>query len=120
LTTRQPTPATGAIVPTAEPINESNQNPLATGQQEQASYEQAALEHRLRENGQNLGWLGKFFGSGPNAPTNIAGFVVVACLIGIFATFLKDPNPQTGELQKLLLGVMLTALGYLFGSNSKK
>jgi hypothetical protein len=120
LTTQQPTPATGAIVPTAELIDKSNQSPLVTGQQEQASYERAALEHRLRENGQNLGWLGKFFGSGPNAPTNIAGFVVVACLIGIFITAFKEQTLQIGELQKLLLGVLLTALGYLFGSNSKK
>jgi hypothetical protein len=120
LSTENITPPTGIIVPTAEQTPAANQNPLVTGQQEQASYEQAALEHRLRENGQNLGWLGKFFGSGPNAPTNIAGFVVVACLIGIFTTFLKDPSAQTGELQKLLLGVLLTALGYLFGSNSKK
>jgi hypothetical protein len=120
LTKEHPTPPTGIIVPTAEPTTASANNPLATGQQEQASYEQAALEHRLLENGQNLGWLGKFFGSGPNAPTNIAGFVVVACFMGIVATFFKEPNLQTSDLQKLLFGVMLTALGYLFGSNSKK
>ena len=63
------------------------------------------------------GFLGKFFGSATNAPTNIAGFVVcllvvIICVVG----FLKMP---TAEFVERIIPIVTLALGYLFGKNAR-
>jgi len=63
------------------------------------------------------GFLGKFFGSAANAPTNIAGFVVcllvvIICVVG----FLKMP---TAEFVERVIPIITLALGYLFGKNTR-
>lgn len=94
--------------------------PGVTPRQEDDFYARAGAEHRLEHNRQNLGVLGKFFGSNSSAPTNIAGFVVLVVLLIFLASFFLPIAPDMPDLRKLLLGVVGSALGFIFGAASKK
>ena len=62
------------------------------------------------------GFLGKFFGSSVNSPTNILGLTVLLLFIagGIYSTF----NPSSSfDLWKLFTPLLGTILGFLFGKN---
>lgn len=82
----------------------------------------AAAEADVRRRSQELGLLGKIFGSRDHAPVNIAGFIVVLGLFGILATPLLPEKSSLAQADwvKLLSGLVLSALtflgGYLGGS----
>jgi prophage regulatory protein len=69
---------------------------------------------------QNLGFLGKLFGSGSSAPTNIAGLVALGSLALIAASFVVAPTPEIVDARKWLSALITSALGFIFGSASKK
>lgn len=94
-----------------------------TGQQESDFYKQGGLEYQLKHHQQHLGYLGKFFGSnGTNAPasTNIAGLVVCAAFVFFGISWLVPSTPELVEVRKLLVGLISTALAFIFGAASKK
>lgn len=74
---------------------------------------------RLAENRQNLGLLGKLFGSRDTAPTNSAGLAILLGLFFFIGSYLLMPSPELSPVQAGALGVVGSALGYIFGSASR-
>src|SRR5258706_7583217 len=73
-----------------------------------------------------LGFLGKFFGSGTSGNTNIVGLLIVLLLLtGITCTFLLlSEAPATRgisilELWGIITPLLTLALGFLFGKAGK-
>jgi hypothetical protein len=106
------------IDPTAESTLGANKNSLA--QKEVGFYEQTGEQYRLLHNQQNLGWLGKFFGANSSAPTNIAGFVIICSLLILALSLLANGNPELVESRKWLVGLITSALSFIFGAASRK
>jgi hypothetical protein len=106
------------IDPSAETTNLQPANGV-TPQQEVDFYKRAGSEYRLAHNQQNLGWLGLAFGSSASAPTNIAGLVVVLCLLFYGLSFFATGSGELASARAGALGLVGTALGYIFGSASK-
>lgn len=61
------------------------------------------------------GALGKFFGSGAGAPTNIAGFTVALLASAGIALMFFDTKMPAQEYWKIAAPIITLALGYLFG-----
>lgn len=103
-----------------------NAEPAATaisgsGSDENAFFENGKAHFHLQHNQQNLGWLGKFWGAtNTAAPTNIAGFVIGVSALLIVASFAIDQTPELSEARKWLYGLTTSALGFVFGSATKK
>lgn len=72
------------------------------------------------QNQQDLGFLGKFFGANSSAPTNIAGFVVAISLLALLVTFATGDSDNLTKGQERLIGLIGTALGFIFGAATKK
>jgi hypothetical protein len=67
-----------------------------------------------------VGWLGKFFGTSTNAPTNIAGLVIALLtltIIGIGLVFVPSTIPPRDFLN-VVVPIVTLALGYLFGKST--
>jgi len=106
------------IDPNAEPLNQGPANGLA--QQEQQFFRQGGEQYKLMQNQQDLGYLGKFFGANSSAPTNIAGFVIALSMITLIFTFAMTESPSLADGQKLLIGLISSAMAFIFGAASKK
>jgi len=106
------------IDPAAEPVQ--NRPAAITAQDETEFYRLAGAEERLRHNEQNLGFLGKFFGANSSAPTNIAGLVVIVSLIILLISLFFTGNTEMAEARKWLIGLITSALSFIFGAASKK
>jgi hypothetical protein len=64
------------------------------------------------------GWLGGFFGTGTNAPANIAGLTVIVLLVaGIAISWFETKMPPL-DYWKTAAPIITLALGYLFGRKS--
>lgn len=61
------------------------------------------------------GWLGKVFGTGANAPINIAGFTAVVLVVAGIVFMVMETKLQLGEYWKVSTPIVTLALGYLFG-----
>lgn len=113
-----------------KPVSSGTTTPRGpTGVDEQKFYEAAGDEFKLKQHQQDLGWLGKFFGSSgaaPAAPTNIAGLVAVFCIFALVISFLIPANTgsvdaqRLADGQKLLMGLIGSALSFIFGAATKK
>ena len=77
----------------------------------------AKLLLEQRRMGLEAGWLGYVFGTGTNAASNAACFIVtILGLAGVVILFLK---PESFDLFWKTTGAVLTgALGFLFGRKS--
>ena len=109
------------IDPGAEPLQ--NLPAVVSGQEETDFYRLSGAQERLRHNEQNLGMLGKLFGSnGSNASasTNIAGLVICASFVFLGVSWLVPNTPELVDIRKLLIGLISTALAFIFGAASKK
>jgi hypothetical protein len=73
---------------------------------------------RSKEMDLEAGWLGKFFGSGKNAPLNIAGFVVVVLVIVGCVNLFVQSNLPSGDYWKIIGPLITLVLGFLFGKGS--
>ena len=106
------------ITPSAEP----NVGSLGavTSKDENDFYKKGGQEYDLRHNQQNLGWLGKFFGASLSAPTNIAGFVIICAFAFLVGSFWFPFSQDIIDLRKTLLGLISSALSFIFGAASKK
>ncbi|WAK02794.1 hypothetical protein [Methylobacter sp. YRD-M1] len=76
-------------------------------------------------NGQNLGLLGKLFGSKSNATTNIAGLsallagsIAILC-VGDIIYLISTQGEKAKDLSSGLSSIATLALGYLFGKSGK-
>ena len=93
--------------------------PQLTGPQ-QVGVTEADLKHHLQE----LGALGKFFGSRDHAPINIAGLLVILGVLGMFgAPFLPMSNGfVAADMVKAMAALVVAAMtflgGYLSGGKS--
>lgn len=105
---------TATISPRAEP--RSDAQAAVSGLQEDQFFSKARQEYLLEQNKQNMGWLGKFFGCGASAASNIAGLIAILSLLAFVGTLLMPAPPPEG-VRTLLIGLASTALGYLFGSS---
>jgi hypothetical protein len=71
----------------------------------------------LRHHSQELGLLGKIFGSRENAPINIAGMLMFLGLLGLITVpFLpQSASFSQGDMAKTLGAIVLAALTFLGG-----
>lgn len=92
-----------------------------SGNDENAFFANGKEHFQLQHNQQNLGWLGKFWGAtNTAAPTNIAGFVIGISAVLIICSFLIEQTAELSEARKWLYGLTTSALGFVFGSATKK
>ena len=106
------------IDPAAEPIESTGS--LISGQQELDFFKKTGAHFQLAHNQQNWGVLGKLFGSNSSAPTNIAGFVIICSFIVIVVSLFFPGNSDLLEARKWLIGLITSAMSFLFGAASKK
>ena len=77
----------------------------------------------LQRHAQELGVIGKLFGSREHAPLNIAGSIMLLCLVAMFATpFLPaSQSISAADMMKTFGSIALAAMtfagGYLGGRN---
>lgn len=107
-----------SIDPGAEP--NAHQPAVVSAQQETEFFRESGAQFQLQHNRQNLGFLGKFFGSSASAPTNIAGIVVIVALLILGASLFVGGDAEITEARKLLFGLITSALAFIFGAASKK
>jgi hypothetical protein len=92
-----------------------------SGNEEEAFFANGKEHFHLQHNQQNLGWLGKFWGASTSAaPTNIAGFVIGVSALLIVGSFGVTESAELNEARKWLYGLTTSALGFVFGSATKK
>ncbi len=97
-------------------LTESSQNRSATYTQPTDDWQQRMDEKKL-----DAGQLGRLFGTGDSAPSNIAGLAVLGGLaIGglVSGVLLLKSNAGTSdvtEIWKYIAPIVTAALGYLFG-----
>lgn len=66
------------------------------------------------------GWLGQYFGTGKNAPLNIAGLLVLLLVgSGIAVLFLPSTIPAD-KYWNIIVPLLTLVLGYIFGKGSKE
>jgi hypothetical protein len=106
------------IDPAAEPGSANPSN--VSAQQEIEFFSSAGLQYQLLHNQQNLGFLGKFFGANSSAPTNIAGFIIICSLFILFISLFAPANAELVESRKWMIGLITSALSFVFGAASKK
>ncbi|BEV17549.1 hypothetical protein HBDW_43370 [Herbaspirillum sp. DW155] len=104
--------------------NGKSKSKAPTGRDEQKFFEDTGREYELRQNEQDLGWLGKFFGN-TAAPTNIAGLIAIVCVcVFILTLFLPvgqgNDSQRLADAQKYIFGLISSALGFLFGASRRK
>ncbi len=74
---------------------------------------------RSKEMDLEAGWLGRCFGTGKNAPLNIAGLVVVLLVgAGLAVLFLQSAIPAP-EYWKIAVPLITLVMGFIFGKGSK-
>lgn len=101
------------IDPTAEP--QYSNGPSSSATEEKKFFDESRERYLLERNSQDMGWLGKFFGCGHAAGTNIAGITSILSLLLLVTTFfLTTENLET--IRMSLTGLASSSLGYLFGS----
>lgn len=70
----------------------------------------------LERGRQELGFLGRFFGSKENAPVFVAGLVSVMGLVGLLILVIWPGPASSGDGIKTLSGLVLSALSFLAGT----
>jgi hypothetical protein len=86
--------------------------PTISPEPQRIGFTQTDLQHHSQE----LGWMGKIFGSRANSPGNIAGVCVVISILALCFLLVYAPEgPRTSQGITLFGGIVTLALGYLFG-----
>ena len=83
--------------------------------------EDVTHRYQLEERRMTLesGFLGRFFGSAANAPTNIAGIIALLLTGACITTLFLSSTIPALEFLKLVLPVITGVLGYLFGRSTR-
>lgn len=77
-------------------------------------------ETDLRHHSQELGWLGKAFGSKENAPIYFAGILALIALFSAVAVGIWAPEmPEKSDLIKALIGITIAALSFIGGASGR-
>lgn len=63
----------------------------------------------------NAGFLGKFFGSGENAPVNTASFLIIVALLAGIITSALNTETYAKDFWVIVSPLITLSLGYLFG-----
>ena len=84
------------------------------------SQQKGITEADLKQQLQDLGVLGKVFGSRDQSPGNIAGLAIIVAFVMLIAILF---SPESLSLPKkdaftLVLGIISLTLGFLFGRSS--
>lgn len=66
------------------------------------------------------GWLGRCFGSGKNAPLNIAGILVVALVLSGIATLFVQTSIAAADYWRLIVPLLTLVMGFVFGKSSRE
>jgi hypothetical protein len=90
----------------------------ATAQDEDRFYSEDAERYKLLHAQQNLGQLGKLWGSSTSAPTNIAGLLLVLCFVLVALSFLPTQSVELVDARKWLYSVTTMIVGFLFGART--
>jgi len=61
------------------------------------------------------GFVGKFFGNKENAPSNIAGLVILSSFIAGLLASLLNPQTYAKDFWLILTPLITLSFGYLFG-----
>lgn len=78
---------------------------------------QTQAQHALLK--QELGYIGKIFGSRQNAPSSIAGICVIFALFALIGLLIWGSDGQrTSQGITIFAGLVTLAMGYLFGRSS--
>lgn len=123
---QQPVIDPAAEKPAKAPRVRNSASKQPTGKDEERFYQDSGEEYKLQHRQQDLGALGKFFGGSTSAPTNIAGFIAVVGVLALIISFLIRANTDSidgqrlADAQKLLIGLITSALSFIFGAASKK
>ncbi|WP_155630046.1 hypothetical protein [Burkholderia cepacia] len=73
---------------------------------------------RSKEMDLAAGWLGKCFGTGTNAPLNIAGFVISLLVIaGLVVLFVPSAIPAA-DFWKISVPLITLVMGFIFGKGT--
>ncbi|HLO96526.1 MAG TPA: hypothetical protein VK195_19625 [Burkholderiaceae bacterium] len=107
-----------AIDPSAEQTQAGV--PAVSGKQEEQFFKETGDKFKLAHNQQNLGYLGKLFGANSSAPTNIAGFVIIASFLFVGLSFFATTTPELSDARKAAIGLISSAMAFIFGAASKK
>ena len=91
-----------------------------SAQQEDQFFARGGAQFHLLQNQQNLGYLGKFFGANSVAPTNIAGFIIICSIVILAISLFVPSNTDLVEARKWLIGLITSAMSFVFGAASKK
>lgn len=82
------------------------------------SSEESPLALRSKQMDLEAGWLGKAFGSGANAPMNIAGVLVVVLMSSGIATLFIESSIPASEYWKIIVPLLTLVMGYVFGKGT--
>lgn len=82
------------------------------------SSEDNPLALRSKQMDLEAGWLGRAFGSGANAPMNIAGVLVVILMLSGIATLFFQTAIPAGEYWKIIVPLLTLVMGYVFGKGA--
>ena len=74
-----------------------------------------ALHMEWKKEALNAGLLGKLFGAGDKAPTNIAGLTIALIFVFVFTSCFFDIKPGAVSVLEKVVPVVTLVLGYLFG-----
>jgi len=75
-----------------------------------------AIEHTRM--GYEHGILGRIFGSATNAPTSIAGIIVLLFTLTSIAVLFLPANVPASNYLKTVLSIISLMVGYLFGKST--
>lgn len=107
------------INPKAEPRDTAPTSVSAQNEERMFARGKLEHEHELRMAKHKSGWFGQVFGSSSEAPTNIAGFLVICCVVVIVFCIFADDSDAVDEIRKWALGLITLIVGYLFGAKSR-
>jgi hypothetical protein len=108
------------IDPNAEPRTGALPSTSAKSEERFFANAKNEHEHELRMAKHKSGWLGGMFGSASEAPTNIAGFLIICCVVIIGLCLFLAPSEAVTEVRKWALSLVTLIVGYLLGSKSSK
>ena len=70
---------------------------------------------KTKEMDLEAGWLGKIFGAGNKAASNIAGLLVTLLTVSGFFVLFIESSVSALEYWKTITPIITLALGYIFG-----
>lgn len=104
-------------------IKQNNRDLLKLNKQKndfELDMQRKQFDHENELKDKELGWIGKFFGSGENSSKNIAVILCVLLMLGgtiisCIAYFMDKDTQFIGLIWNKILPIITLSLGYIFG-----